>query len=45
MQLLGAPRLVALSSGPVWFDSFYVRVSTMTDIWTVGHRLRFTPMN
>jgi len=27
------------------FDSFYVRVSTMTAIWTVGHRLRSTPTN
>jgi len=27
------------------FDSFYVRVSTMTAIKTVGHRLRSTPTN
>jgi len=28
-----------------WFDSFYVRVSTMTVIWTVGHILKCTPKN
>jgi hypothetical protein len=29
----------------VWFDSFYVRVSTKTAIWTVGHRFKSTPTN
>jgi len=29
----------------VMFYSFYVRVSTITAIWTVGHRLRSTPTN
>jgi len=29
----------------LWFDSLYVRVSTMMVIWTVGHRLRSTPTN
>jgi len=31
------------SACDVWFDSFYVRVSTTTAIYTVGHRLRSTP--
>jgi len=29
----------------ILFHSFYVRVGTMTAIWTVGHRLRSTPTN
>jgi len=31
--------------GLVWFDSFYVRVSAITTILMVGHRLKSTPTN
>jgi len=29
----------------VWFDSFYVRASTITAIKTIGYRFKSTPMN
>jgi len=35
----------ASCSSLVWFGSFYVRVSTMTAIYTVGHRYKYTPTN
>jgi len=37
------PAAQTVYSTSFFFYSFYVRVRTMTAIWTVGHRLRSTP--
>jgi len=49
LRLMSGPDLAQgqerREGGRIWFDSFYVRVSTMTAILTVSHILRSTTTN